>query len=357
VTCGRFEHRLLPRGAGVGRFVYGRSYRGRADAVALDPIHLPLSTRTYETAALGGVFGALRDAAPDGWGRLVIERVMGRTDLTELDYLLESPEDRAGALSFGRGVAPPAPVRDYNRIVLLDELREAARIIEAGASTEDVPEQVRQVLEPTTSMGGARPKNTVEDEVGLWLAKFPAKGDRWNSAAVEAGMLRLAARCDIRVPETRIDRLGEESVLLLRRFDREKVEGGYHRHRMASALTMLAAEDSPTDRMNWSYLLLADELQRWSSRPREDKAELFRRVAFNALISNNDDHPRNHAVVAAGRDWRLAPAYDLTPNPQYGREERDLALVCTARDAGNTREPRVGGGAIRPHPGRRRCRR
>jgi serine/threonine-protein kinase HipA len=328
VTCGRFRHQALPRGAGVGRFVYGRSYRSRPDAVSLDPVHLPLSPRTYETAGLGGVFGALRDAAPDAWGRLVIDRVLGRTDLTEIEYLLESPEDRAGALSFGRGVEPPAPVRDYNRVVQLEELREVARLIEAGAPTDEVREQVRHVLEPTTSMGGARPKNTVEDDIGLWVAKFPARGDRWNNAAVEAGMLRLAARCGIRVPETRIERLGEESVLLLRRFDRQKVVGGYHRHRMASALTLLGAADTPTDRTNWSYLLLADELQRWSSRPREDKAELFRRVVFNALISNNDDHPRNHAVVAASTDWRLAPAYDLTPSPQLGREERDLALVC-----------------------------
>jgi serine/threonine-protein kinase HipA len=328
VTCGRFRHQALARGAGVGRFVYGRTYRSRPDAVPLDPIHLPLTPRTYETAALGGVFGALRDAAPDAWGRLVIDRMSGRTDLTEIEYLLESPEDRAGALSFGRGVEPPAPVRDYNRVVNLGELREAARLIETGASTEEIREQVRQVLEPTTSMGGARPKNTVEDDGGLWVAKFPARGDRWNNAAVEAGMLRLAARCDIRVPETRIERLGEESVLLLRRFDREKVEGGYYRHRMASALTIVDAADSPTDRTNWSYLLLADELQRWSSLPREDKAELFRRVVFNVLTSNNDDHPRNHAVVAAGKDWRLAPAYDLTPSPQLGREERDLALVC-----------------------------
>jgi serine/threonine-protein kinase HipA len=328
VTCGRFQHQALPRGAGVGRFVYGRTYRSRPDAVPLDPIHLPVSPRVYETARLGGVFGALRDAAPDAWGRLAIDRLSGRTGLTEIDYLLESPEDRAGALSFGRGVEPPAPVRQYNRIMQLGELREAARLVESGAPTEEIREQVRQVLEPTTSMGGARPKNTVEDETGLWVAKFPARGDRWNNAVVEAGMLRLAERCGIRVPAVRIERLGEECVLLLQRLDREKVEGGYHRHRMASALTLLDAEDSPTDRTNWSYLLLADELQRWSSRSREDKAELFRRAVFNALISNNDDHPRNHAVIAVSRNWRLAPAYDLTPSPQLGREERHLALVC-----------------------------
>lgn len=328
VTCGRFVHDRLPGGGGVGRFVYGRSYRSRHDAVPIDPIHLPLSPQTFETAKLGGIFSALRDASPDAWGRLVIQRVLGRQDLDEVDYLLESPEDRAGALYFGRGENPPAPVRQYNRVLQLEELREAARLIEAGVPTEQIREQVRHVLEPTTSMGGARPKNTVEDEAGLWVAKFPARADKWNSAAVEAGMLRLAARCDIRVPEIRVEQVGSESVLLLRRFDRETVEGGYHRHRMVSALTMLNAEDSPTDTANWSYLLLADEIQRWSSRPQEDRAELFRRVVFNALISNNDDHPRNHAVVTAGRDWRLAPAYDLTPSPQLGRQERSLALVC-----------------------------
>ena len=141
-------------------------------------------------------------------------------------------------------------------------------------------------------------------------------------------MLRLATRCDIRVPELRIERLDDESILLLRRFDRENVDGGYHRHRMASALTMLRAGDPATDNEKWSYLLLADELQRWSSRPAEDKAELYRRIVFNALISNSDDHARNHAVIAAGRDWRLSPAYDLTPNPQPGIEERCLALAC-----------------------------
>jgi serine/threonine-protein kinase HipA len=160
------------------------------------------------------------------------------------------------------------------------------------------------------------------------VAKFPAREDRWNSAAVEAAMLGLAARCGIRVPELRIERLGNESILLLRRFDREKVDGGYHRHRMASARTLLQADGPATDKEKWSYLLFADELQRWSSRPADDKAELYCRVVFNALISNNDDHPRNHAVIAAGRDWRLAPAYDLTPNPQPGIEERSLALMC-----------------------------
>jgi serine/threonine-protein kinase HipA len=116
--------------------------------------------------------------------------------------------------------------------------------------------------------------------------------------------------------------------LLVKRFDRERVERGYLRSRMVSALTVLDADDRVTDRRAWSYVLFADELRRWSERPAADRAELFRRVTFNALIANLDDHPRNHAVIAPGRDWHLAPAYDLTPHPATSLERRDLALEC-----------------------------
>jgi serine/threonine-protein kinase HipA len=332
VVCGRFERAHTRDGGVVGRFVYGRSYRERPDAVPLDPIHLPLAPTVYETARLDGVFGALRDASPDAWGRRVIERIAGRP-LDEVDFLLESPQDRAGALSFGRGPVPPAPVREYNRVVQLHELRHAAALLEDDRPGEPVPAQILDLLDPGSSLGGARPKNVVEDDDGLWIAKFPQRGDRWNNAAVEAAMLSLASRCGIRVPATRVEQVGAESVLLVKRFDRAAVEEGgawtgYLRHRMASALTVLDAEDTPTDRRGWSYVLLADELQRWSARPRDDRAELFRRMVFNALICNVDDHPRNHALIAPGRDWRLAPAYDLTPNSRQGTEQRRLAMEC-----------------------------
>jgi serine/threonine-protein kinase HipA len=333
VACGRFAREATRAGGMVGRFVYGRSYRERADAVPLDPIHLPITPVVQETARLDGMFGALRDAAPDAWGRRVIERVLGRREVGEIDLLLEAPEDRAGALAFGRGPVPPAPVREFNKVVQLEELRRAAALLEEDRPGEPVPQQILDLLNPGTSMGGARPKNVVEDDEGLWIAKFPQRGDRWNNAPVEAAMLALAGRCGIRVPETRVEEVGDETVLLVKRFDRERAgdesgEGAYLRHRMVSALTVLDAEESPTDRRSWSYVLLADELQRWSSRPRHDKPELFRRVVLNALISNLDDHPRNHAFIAPGREWLLAPAYDLTPNPRQGQDERRLAMEC-----------------------------
>jgi serine/threonine-protein kinase HipA len=141
-------------------------------------------------------------------------------------------------------------------------------------------------------------------------------------------MLALARECNLQVSESKISKAGDGDVLMVRRFDRQKSGRGYRRARMLSSLTLLRSEDSHQDRSKWSYVILVEELRRISSRPKADASELFRRMVFNALISNSDDHPRNHAVIAMERDWQLSPAYDLTPLPQISIERRDLALEC-----------------------------
>jgi len=145
-------------------------------------------------------------------------------------------------------------------------------------------------------------------------------------------MLTLAKRCKISAAESRLETVAGHDVLLVKRFDREKVEAGYLRHRMVSALTLLRADATVADRTRWSYVGLAEELRRVSANPTKDAAELFRRMCFNALISNTDDHPRNHAVIAKDRRWTLSPAYDLTPSRQASLDHRDLAM--TAGDLG-----------------------
>ncbi|MCY1018219.1 type II toxin-antitoxin system HipA family toxin [Pyxidicoccus sp. MSG2] len=318
VTCGRFVQQ-----GDVGRFVYGRSYLSNPRAVELEKFELPLRPGTFETAKLGGIFGALRDSSPDAWGRRVIERQLGHADLTEVDFLLQSPEDRAGALSFGLSTTPPAPVHQFNKVLQLGLLLQEVERIEQGLPPS--VQQVSDLVNPGSSMGGARPKNVVEDEEGLWVAKFPARSDRWNNAAVEGGMLQLASECGLRAAFARRVHVAGQDVLLVRRFDRRRIGEGYLRHRMVSALTVLRADESPQDRSKWSYILLGDELKRWVRNPDEDLLELFSRMVFNALISNIDDHPRNHALIAAGSEWSLSPAYDLTPMPQASTE-RDLAM-------------------------------
>jgi serine/threonine-protein kinase HipA len=329
ITAGRYELQSDPERQPVGRFLYGRTYLARNDAVEIDPVELKLAARVYETTQHDGVFGALRDAAPDHWGRLVIERALGKDKLPEIDYLLKSRDDRAGALGFGLNEKPPAPNWTFNKTLHLEKLQAIALAILRTDEplTEQEAEQVRKFLLRGTSMGGARPKAVVEDEQGLWLAKFNRPDDPWNMARVEHAMLTLARGCGISAAESRIQTGAGRDVLLVKRFDREKTQAGYLRHRMVSALTLLRADDNVTDRVKWSYVALAEELRRVSSEPRKDAAELFRRMCFNALISNTDDHPRNHAVIAKDRHWRLSPAYDLTPSRQVSEDRRDLAMT------------------------------
>ena len=280
VTAARFELTKDRRDIAIGRLVYGRSYLARADAVPIDPIELRLAGQTYETVGMKGLFGALRDAGPDYWGRRVIERHVGAAQLNEMDYLLHSPDDRAGALGFGLNQQPPAPKRDFNKTLSLARLQ---KIADAIIDEEDRPDdaeaaQVEELLLVGTSMGGARPKAVVEDTDGLWIAKFNRKDDKWNSARAEHAMLVLARACGVTTAESKVIVVGGRDVLMVKRFDRERAEGGYLRARMLSGLTLLRAEEGHDTRDRWSYVLLVEELRRISANPRADAAELFRRM-------------------------------------------------------------------------------
>lgn len=329
VTAGKFLLDKTRAGDPLGRFVYGRSYLANARAVPIDPVELKLSAKTYETVQLNGVFGALRDAGPDFWGRRVIEKHSGKSKLGEIDYLLESPDDRAGALGFGLNQQPPAPLRQFNRTMDLAKLQELAdALVKDEIPNDPAAPQVQELLLLGTSMGGARPKAVVQDDQGLWIAKFNRPDDRWNNTRVEYAMMRLARQCGIKVAESRIETVGGKDVLLIKRFDRQKTAQGYRRARMISGLTLLRADESPTARARWSYVILVEELRKVVAAPKKDAHELFRRMCFNALISNLDDHPRNHALLAWDQPWALSPAYDLTPSPVVSEEHRDLAMVC-----------------------------
>jgi serine/threonine-protein kinase HipA len=330
LTAGRFRVSTTLDGESIGEFVYGRRYLERPDAVELDPVELRLRRGLSETARMQGFFGVIRDSMPDSWGRRVIEKITGHTQLEEFDYLMQGPDDRAGALGFGLNVEPPAPKRTFNRTLDLERLQVAADAIindkpDIAGSTA---EQIEELLLPGTSMGGARPKAVVEHEKDLWLAKFSRQDDRWNHPRVEHGLLKLAEACNLTVADSKITVIAGRDVLLVRRFDRDWTEIGYQRHRMVSALTLLQIDDSPTARTAWSYILLADEIRRVSAEPAADLRELFARMCFNAAVSNLDDHPRNHAVFAKEKDWRLSPAYDLTPAPVIAVDRRDLAMTC-----------------------------
>ncbi len=333
VVAARYE--LEPTAAGpLGRLVYGRSYLERPESLPLDPVHLPLSEEEFTTTKIGGMFGALRDTAPDRWGRMVLERGRPGRNWTELDYLLEASDQRVGALRYGpRPDAPTPRVRVYT-MEDLERLGEAAETLQAEAVGESGPLQadIADLLDPSSGLGGARPKASVVDERGqLWVAKLTARGDRRVNAVTEGAYLGLAARCGIRVPRSRVLNVAGRPTILVERFDQAPAPGGETRRFYLSAHTLLGLDESVLDRRRWSYLELAHLLRRISNEPEVDVTELFRRMVFNALVTNLDDHPRNHAVIGtATGGWRLSPAFDLVASSAASADNRELAMICGA---------------------------
>jgi serine/threonine-protein kinase HipA len=321
VVCGRFTRQSLASGAHTGTFVYGQSYLARPQAVPIDPIVLPLNDQPITTTHLRGWFSVLQDRGPDDWGRRLIDRLHGPQD--ELGYLLLSRGQSVGALGFS--IDPDTPPAGHGQAPGASSLRrllDIHRVIEAGG---DVDDDDRELLVQGTSAGGARPKTTIEADGRLWLAKFPSTRDNPDLPPVpsmEATLLSLAAQCGIRVPVHRLVRVGRTQVLLVERFDRDRLPGGAHgRRRYASAKTLLCSH--PEVQMYsymGSYTNLANRMRVWERTPSAHIRELYQRIAFNCLVGNTDDHDRNTGFVA-NQDgfFELSPAFDLTARPATRR--------------------------------------
>ncbi len=300
-------------------FEYDSNWLTHPDRFSLEPA-LKLGPGPFHTPSDKPLFGAIGDSAPDRWGRALMRRAehrrvkqQGQTPRTmrEIDYLLMvDDESRLGALRFaeregGPFLAEPAP----NRIPPFVELPRLLSAAEHILSDSDTDEDLRLLLAPGSSLGGARPKASVRDRDGhLAIAKFPNKQDEINTVLWEAVALTLAAKANIAVPTWRLERVAKKSVLLLRRFDR--MDG--MRLPFLSAMSMLDAKDNEPR----SYLEFVDVLRQHGAVPKEDMHALWRRIVFSILISNTDDHLRNHGFLYTGpAGWRLSPAYDLNPVP------------------------------------------
>jgi serine/threonine-protein kinase HipA len=231
--------------------------------------------------------------------------------LWEADYLLlVDDETRQGALQFAAHESGPFlhEVADHRTPPLI-ELPALLVASEHAYDEVETEEDLRLLLAPGSSLGGARPKASVRDRDGqLAIAKFPHHSDRIQTVLWEAVAFRLAAAAGVRTAMARVERAADRPVFLLRRFDRE----GTARRPFLSAMSMLGATDHETR----SYLEIADAIQRYGAAPTEDLHQLWRRIVFSVLISNTDDHLRNHGFLYEGNQgWRLSPAYDLNPVP------------------------------------------
>lgn len=319
----------------ASRFVYGRNYLTRHGRIPVDPKSLALDSnarRAEITPANGlALFGALRDATPDLWGRRVIENKLRAPpdSLPESVYLDHAGDNRAGALDVRVARDSPSAPGVLPGSFDLEHLVQAADRIAEG---EPVPTHLEMIFLGAPSLGGARPKAALRDDGRQWVAKFPARQDGFNVPMIERASLELARQAGIQVPRTRHIRLGDgRDVMLIERFDRGEEAAGYPRTHMVSALTMLGLHEH--DR-SAGYADLCRVIEQFgvSGHVQADRTELYRRMVFNILVTNDDDHLRNHAFLydATGGGWRLSPLYDVVPRPMLGTD-RYLAIGVGAQ--------------------------
>jgi serine/threonine-protein kinase HipA len=306
------------RGKETVVFEYTEEWLKDAARFELEP-GLPLSRGGFAPPVGQAIHGALGDSTPDTWGRRLMQRAERRKaeregravrTLLESDYLLGvSDESRLGALRFRRADGQAFLAESSRGIPALVELGRLLQCTERILRDEETDEDLLMIFAPGSSLGGARPKASVLDQHGrLSIAKFPKESDEYSIETWEEIALRLADRAGIPTPHHELLEVAGRSVLLSRRFDR----AAGRRIPFLSAMALLGAKDGQTG----SYPEMVDALARHGSQAKKDARALYRRVAFNVLISNVDDHLRNHGFLRFDRSgWTLSPAYDLNPVP------------------------------------------
>lgn len=324
------------RGRESASFEYDPAWLADPARFALEPA-LVLGAGPQHTTQGRMLFGAFGDSAPDRWGRKLIQRAERRLaereariprSLGEADYLLGVGDvARQGALRFK--LEPDGPFLATGNavppLIRLGELLNAA--MRVAENVDDDEDDLQLILAPGSSLGGARAKASILDFDGqLSIAKFPQHDDPYPIMQWEGVCLDLARRAGIDVPICRLAQVANRTALLLRRFDRQ----GDTRIPFLSAMSMIGAADNE----DHSYLEIVDAIRRYGAAPERDCAQLWRRIVFNILVSNTDDHLRNHGFLYAGADgWRLAPAYDINPTPA---DVKECILSLAIDEADNT---------------------
>ena len=321
VLCGR-----LYVDGGTLWFVYRRIYRESGDALALSP-HMPIQSEPLMMRSAAILPRPFADAGPDAWGRRVIEYRTRTSGLDELSYLVHNQGDRIGAFEFTSTTNTPQPAPSH---ASLAELTAAADALEHERALSP---ELQDALQHGTSIGGARPKATLSDGERSLIAKFSSTTDQWPVVRAEYAGMRLAERCGISIPWIELVSVAGKDVLLLERFDREPAPEGMRRRQLLSALSLLDLEEA--DGASARYTDLAETLRRYGHV--RDAHQLFRRMVYNILIGNTDDHAKNHSAFWDGTTARLTPAYDVVPYLRVGQEANQAMVVGAEGRASTTR--------------------
>ncbi len=313
-------------------FNYGKSYLERINdtkpAIPIYEPELPLKAGILPLLDGLNIPGCIRDGAPDAWGRrVIINKKLGlkgaSTDtavLDELTYLLESGSDRIGALDFQ--LSPSNYEARSTANVPLEELLDSAARVEKGVP---LTPELDIALYHGTAIGGARPKALVEDNNKKYVAKFSSNTDLYSVVKAEFIAMRLADLVGLDVAPVKLEAAANKDVLLIERFDREKVKQGWTRKSMVSALTLFGLDDMMVRYA--SYETLAEIIRYRFTDPKGTLKELFSRLVFNILCGNTDDHARNHAAFWNKKELTLTPAYDICPQNRAGNEASQAMLI------------------------------
>jgi serine/threonine-protein kinase HipA len=323
VVAGRLERdgeRLI--------FNYGQSYLARKDAIAVYEPELPLKRGAIPPNAGLSMASCLRDAAPDAWGRRVIlNRLLGARGrdadigaLDELSYLLQSGSDRIGALDFQ--ASPSGYIPRTPEMATMEELLSAAERVEKGIP---LTPELDKALFHGSSLGGARPKATIEDGNRKFIAKFSSNTDTYNVVKAEYLAMRLAAKAGLDAAPVALKHVAGKDVLLVERFDRVRMREGWRRKAVVSALTLFGLDEMMARYA--SYEDLAEIIRHRFTSPKTALREVFARLVFNILSGNTDDHARNHAAFWDGAHLTLTPAYDICPQSRTGNEASQAMLI------------------------------
>lgn len=332
VVCGRID--LV---SGINRFTYGKSYLARPNAMPVWLPELPLVDTVILPEAPHVIAGALRDAAPDQWGRrVVLNRQFQRrgkdvdtAELDELNYLLLSGSDRIGALDFQASASSYVP--RLQQEATLGQLLNAAESVEKGIPLSP---ELEDALRHGTSIGGARPKAQLIDGDRKLIAKFSASRDTHSVVQAEYLAMTLARIIGLNVARVELAQAEGKDILLVERFDRVRTTDGFLRKAIISSLTLQGLDENAARYA--SYPEIAEVLRHRSGNPAGDQRELWSRMLYNILVGNTDDHARNHAVFWDGEVVRLTPAYDIDPRPRLGREANQAMAV-----SGDDRRARI----------------
>jgi serine/threonine-protein kinase HipA len=319
---------LLTKSGNQLVFNYGRSYLQRPDAIAIYAPELPLQQGTLPLLPGLNMPSCIRDASPDAWGRRVLINhklgikgdVAADVELSELTYLLESGSERIGALDFQASATEYIPRQ--GRHASLEELIRSAEMVEQGIPLRP---ELDQALQHGSSLGGARPKVLIEDGERKLIAKFSASTDLYNVVKAEFIAMRLAQEVGLNVAQAQLTRAMGKDVLLVERFDRINVDGGWQRKAMVSALTIFELDEMMAAYA--SYEVLAEIIRHRFTNPVDTLKELFGRLVFNILCGNTDDHARNHAAFWDGQTLTLTSAYDICPQMRSGNEASQAMLI------------------------------